>query len=165
MDAQIEIGIAKPIDMDVKTYHDQAWNVLQYLHDHDPKPWPTAIPTDPNDALWSFCFDGEPLFINISSPAHALRSSRNLGDGLALVIQPRVNFDHVAGLQSPGGEEIRQRIRQRMHAYDGQPHPTDLGTYGQSDNIEWKQYALNETNTPTQNTCPLKIQDNSPTKP
>lgn len=145
---------AKTLEAD----HREAWSILQSLHDHDASPWPEEIPTAPEEPLWSFCFAGVALFVNISSPGHAQRRSRNLGDALTLVIQPRANFDLVAGLDTPGGRAVRQLIRDRMKQYDGVDSPKQLGTYGLAENREWRQYALkdgiDEGEPPR---CPLRI--------
>lgn len=139
------------------SYHKQAWAFLQWLNDHDEKAWPADIPTDPNDPLWSFCFAGVPLFVNVSAPAHAVRRSRNLCSALTLVIQPRANFDLVAGHDHPKGELVREQIRRRMDAFDLIDSPEELGTYGKSENREWHQYVLKESNEPRQDKCPLNI--------
>ncbi len=109
-------------------YHRQAWGVLQDWIDHDPQPWPTSIPADPDHPLWSICFRGVPLFVNVSCPAHVRRRSRNVGPSLSLILQPRAGFDLVAGA-TPRGDAIRAKIRQLMEVYDGMPAPDDLGTY------------------------------------
>ena len=40
-------------------YHEALWHVLQFLHVHDPEPWPEDIPTEPDDPYWEFCFADE----------------------------------------------------------------------------------------------------------
>jgi FPC/CPF motif-containing protein YcgG len=142
--------------LSVEEYHRQAWSVMQDWIDHDPMPWPASIPTDAEDPLWSLCFRGVPVFVNVSCPAHVLRRSRNVGPSLALVTQPRAGFDLVAG---PGtrGDAIREAIRRLMNAYDDIPAPDDLGTYTRTDNREWLQYVLREDNHPRTDRCPLRI--------
>ena len=41
---------------DIAHYRNYFWNVLQYLHDHDPKEWPQEKPKDPEHHLWDFHF-------------------------------------------------------------------------------------------------------------
>src|SRR5690606_17425453 len=64
----------------VERYDTFGWSILQRLHEADPSPWPTEVGVDPNSASWSMCFDGMPLFFNMSHPAHLKRRSRNLGE-------------------------------------------------------------------------------------
>jgi FPC/CPF motif-containing protein YcgG len=137
-------------------YHRQAWGVLQYLHHNDPHPWPPDLTTDPDDPLWSFCFAGVPLFINVSCPAHRRRQSRNLGPSLVLVLQPRHGFDGVGGAHVKG-DEVRKKIRALIEQFDGQPAAPELGTYSRTENREWWQYALLEGNGPRTDRCPLRI--------
>jgi FPC/CPF motif-containing protein YcgG len=144
----------------LEAYHRQAWDVLQYLHDNDPHPWPADIPTDPDDPLFSFCFAGVPLFINVSCPAHRRRRSRNLGPSLVLVLQPRHGFDGVGGAHVKG-DEVRKKVRALIEQFDGQPAAPELGTYSRGDNREWWQYALPEDNRPRTDRCPLRIDGNA----
>jgi FPC/CPF motif-containing protein YcgG len=142
--------------LSLDAYHAQAWDFLQYLHDNDPGPWPTGIPRDPDDPLWSFCFAGVPLFINMSCPAHRKRRSRNLGPSMVLVIQPREGFDQVGGAHIKG-DEVREKIRCLIEKYDGQKAAPELGTFSRPDNREWWQYLLFEENGPRLDRCPLRI--------
>ncbi len=137
------------------TYHEQAWEILGYLHHHDPKAWPRDIPTEIDDPDWSFCFDGVPMFVNISCPAHTSRRSRNLGESLTLVMQPRAAFDEIAG-NTPAGHQVRRRIRARIQKYDLIGPSPALGAYGDRKNREWAQYGLEEQNTEIPTTCPYK---------
>lgn len=121
-------------------YRDQLEQVLQFLHEHDPNPWPLDIPQDPDDPLWSFCFAGVPLFVNASTPANLDRRSRNLGDSLTLVIQPREVFDRFTS-------EVRTSIRRRVSVFDRIPVSPHLGEYGDKDARECWQYILSDSNT------------------
>ena len=132
----------------VDHYVHHAWNFIQYLHDHDPEPWPAGVPTDPQNMDWSFCFGGIQLFVNVSTPAHSTRKSRNLGTALVLVIQPRDGFDTIRG-------KVRGHIRQRIQAFDGIPASRYLGTYGKGDSLEWEQYHLPDNDSPTLGKCPF----------
>ena len=149
----------------LETYHSQAWNVLQYLHDHDPLAWPVDVPIDPDDPLFSFCFAGVPLFINVSCPAHVKRRSRNLGPSLTLVLQPREGFDGVGG-SHPKGDDVRKKIRLMIEKFDGQSAAPELGTYSRPENREWMQYVILEENGLRDDRCPLRIssrQNHGPT--
>lgn len=145
----------EPPEITLERYHEQAWGMLQYLHEHDPEPWPTDTPADPSHYLWSFCFCGEQLFVNMSAPAHRRKRSRNLGSSLTLVVNPRRNFDVVAG-RSLKGTKVRETIRGRIAIFDGERHSDHLGTYGDPDNFEWKQYGIDEADQ-VPSKCPLSI--------
>ncbi len=153
------VVLVKPEDRTrtVGEYHAQAWDLLQRLHDVDEAEWPEDVPGDPHDLRWAYCLHGVPLFINVSTPAHVLRRSRNLGPSLALVINPRAAFDVVPGTDSHG-LQMRAIIRARTAAFDGQPVPDGVGVYGDEASREWLQYCLPEENTPRHEArCPLTI--------
>lgn len=141
--------------LSAEAYHQRAWMIMQDWMDHDPSPWPNHIPLEPTSPFWSLCFRGVPLFVNVSSPAHKRRKSRNIGRSLALITQPRAGFDRVAG-NTDKGNKIRHLIRELMHEYDGMSAPHELGTYHRGD-LEWWQYTLQETNDKRRDSCPLKI--------
>lgn len=151
------VGFSKAaIEADsVEAYHAFGWRVLQALHDVDPAPWPDDVGQDPDAADWSMCFDGMPLFCNMSNPAHRLRKSRNLGEHFLLVINPRERFDAFAG-DTPGGRKVRANIRQRIERYDGQPHAPQLGFYGAGAS-EWWQYGLLDENRERFDQCPFLV--------
>ncbi|EFE9533697.1 YqcI/YcgG family protein [Escherichia coli] len=134
-----------------------AWRILQKIHDSDIAEWPEHIPLNPDSNEWSFCFNGVELFVNISCPNHTKIKSRNLGNNIVFVINPRTHFDIVANLNDPKGIKIRETIRGRSTKYNEGITPIELGFYGSEDNREWKQYALHEPGTPIVENCPLKI--------
>ncbi|WP_327070981.1 YqcI/YcgG family protein [Kitasatospora sp. NBC_01250] len=137
----------------VEEYHAFGWRVLQELHEIDPAPWPAEVGTDPHSDSWSMCFNGMPLFCNMSSPAHQVRRSRNLGDHFILVINPRERFDIFAG-DTPSGRKVRSNIRRRIARYDGAAHSWQLGSYG-AGGVEWLQYGLIEENAERTDKCPF----------
>ncbi|MCQ0024275.1 YqcI/YcgG family protein [Streptomyces somaliensis DSM 40738] len=137
----------------VEEYHAFGWKILQELHGIDPAPWPEEVGRDPGSESWSMCFDGMPLFCNMSCPAHRVRRSRNLGENFALVINPRERFDVFAG-DTPSGRKVRANIRDRIHRYDGVPHSPQLGSYG-TGALEWLQYGLAEENAERTGECPF----------
>jgi FPC/CPF motif-containing protein YcgG len=146
----------EPVPLTVEAYHQQAWMIMQDWINNDPEPWPDDIPRDPHQPMWSLCFRGVPLFVNVSCPTHVARNSRNLGPSLVLVTQPRAGFDRVAGNTSEGAK-VRQRIRDLVDKYDAPlPWPRELGTYHKGE-LEWPQYAIKDDNKPRTDRCPLVI--------
>ncbi|MCG8293128.1 MULTISPECIES: YqcI/YcgG family protein [Pseudomonas] len=138
-----------------------AWDVLRQVHARDPQPWPEAVPQDPHDAHWSFCFAGMPLFINMSFPGHQQMKSRNLGKHIAFVINARESFDEVASASTESGQRIRARIRDRVRHYNDGVMPETLGFFGHGDNFEWKQYQLQEPGSLNPARCPFHAQATS----
>ncbi|QCI12007.1 YqcI/YcgG family protein [Pseudomonas putida] len=132
-----------------------AWKVLRGVHARDPQPWPQAMPTDPEDSDWSFCYAGMPLFINMNFPGHQQMKSRNLGPHITFVINPRENFDEVANAATESGKRIRARIRDRVRHYNDGVVPDTLGAFGEEGNYEWKQYQLQEQGSLNPSRCPF----------
>ncbi|QIN84428.1 cupin domain-containing protein [Rubrobacter tropicus] len=135
-------------------YEERFWYVLRFLHGLDESPWPEDRPYDPVDPKWEFCFAGEPMFVFASAPAYRLRDSRNMGDSLVLLFQPRRVFDGIEG-GTPAGTRAREIIRARMEAWEGMEAHPDMGSYGDPSSHEWKQYFLPDDNTPVTGRCPF----------
>lgn len=146
--------------IDAKKLEDQqkqAWEIIQSIHYSDPMPWPTDIPLDPNDSNWCFCFNGVQLFINVSLPGYTELKTRNLGNSICFVINPREVFDLVAPSNSAQGKKVRQAIRAKIPVYNNtETYPKELGFFSEKNNKEWKQYILPQSNQRVTN-CPLKI--------
>jgi FPC/CPF motif-containing protein YcgG len=140
---------------ELAAHHQAVWDLLQFLHEADSSPWAPGVATDPDHPLWSFCLGGAPLFVNISSPAHQQRQSRNLGSALTLVIQLRESFDLVAP-DTPTGRRVRRMIRERVEAFDQVPTYAELGYYQDPRNREWKQYGIPDGHEPQMTRCPFK---------
>jgi FPC/CPF motif-containing protein YcgG len=128
------------------------WQVLQYLHDHDPN---SATERTPDDLLWEFSFERSEMFVVGTSPTYQQRRSRNLGLGIVLIFQPRSLFIDPTTSQ-PIAATVRKSIHQRMLTYDGMSVHPDIGFYGEPRNREWKQYALPDDNTPETGSCPFQ---------
>ncbi|MEU4555248.1 YqcI/YcgG family protein [Micromonospora violae] len=137
----------------VEGYHAFGWRILNHLHDLDPAPWPEEVPAEPDSPGWSMCFNGMPLFCNMSTPAYRKRRSRNLGGHFVIVINPRARFDVFAG-DTPSGRKVRANIRDRIDRYDGTPHSPHLSSYG-SGALEWLQYSLAEDADVRADRCPF----------
>lgn len=102
----------------VEYYGECAFAFLNELHQRDRAPWPAEIPTDPQEPGWCYCLGGRSFFVNICTPAHRDRRSRNLGPGLMMILNPDSTFQKLWGLK---GEEPRHKIYQRGEKYDRIP--------------------------------------------
>ncbi len=129
-------------------YENYFWNILKYLHENDEKEWNANIPTDPDDPLWEFCFDGEPIFVSANMPAYKHRITRNMGKSLILIFQPRRIFADI----TPKAIDL---IRSKVESIENLPIHPDLGRYGDESNREWKQYIITDDNNPRKGVCPF----------
>lgn len=135
-------------------YRQYFWNILQYLHDHDPQPWPAGVPQDPEHYLWDFSFAGEPFFVFGNCPAYKQRRTRNLGRSLVLGFQPRMIFEGLEGTQK-GGIMSREKVRERVQKWDQLPKHPDISHYGDPSHNEWKQYFIGDDIEPIKGKCPF----------
>jgi FPC/CPF motif-containing protein YcgG len=140
-------------EMTEREWNERFWGVLQFLHDHDPEPWPYHIPADPADEHFEFCFGGEPIFPTARAPFYERRRSRYNPHGLELTAQPRKIFAGITG-DTAAGKQARAVIRKRLEAYDDVPPHADLGDWGEA--LEWKQYLLPEGEG-SHESCPLEV--------
>lgn len=136
--------------------HELGWRALNWVHRRDPKAWPAQVPAEPDNAEWTFCFNDVSLFVNMSSSNHKILQSRNLGDYLTFIINPRENFDAVASSETKSGRKVREQIRNRVAHYNNGYVPSELGFFGDQDNLEWKQYQLAEEGLEQPKSCPFK---------
>ena len=126
-------------------YEDRFWAVLNYLHAHDPSPWPADLPRNPDDPRWEFAFAGQPIFVVCNAPAYRQRRSRRSSE-LMITFQPRSVFEGLEA-ETVRGQAARRTIRKRLARYDAPLLPSpDLGGYGDAGNREWKQYFLRDSN-------------------
>ncbi|HBM45205.1 MAG TPA: YqcI/YcgG family protein [Halomonas sp.] len=137
----------------VEEYHQFGWQVLQEIHELDMEDWPEDINTKPEAPGWSMCFHGMPIFCNMSNPEHYHRRSRNLGRHFVIVINPRERFDEFAG-NTPAGQKMRNKIRNRISLYDDISHAPQLASY-HSGGLECLQYGLPDENIECQGQCPF----------
>lgn len=143
------------MDTDTLEGHQRfGWDVLQKLHEENHAKWPEDIAQLPEQQTWSMCFAGMPIFCNMSSPWHSKRRSRNLGRHFKMVINPRERFDIFAG-ETPAGRKARSNVRDRVEKYDSMSHAPQLASY-QAGGLEWRQYALPDTNQNTTSACPFR---------
>lgn len=132
-----------------------AWEILAMLTSIDQIHGAPPVNPDVIDTPdWSFSIGGVEAFVNVSSPSYAKRKSRNLGNFLTFVINPRERFDQIAG-DNIQGRKARSLIRRRIEKYDNRTHSPELGFYG-SGSHEWKQYALLDSQDIRDDECPYK---------
>jgi len=143
-----------PSQSSLESLFSDGWSLLQWLHEHDPSPWPKHVPHDPNDARWSFCFGAVPLFVTFKTPVHDRRRSRHLSRGALVLFQAREGFDTLAG-DTPRGRRARRIIREKLAAYDDVPVSPALGHYGTLGNREWMQYFASDDTEPMASQCPF----------
>jgi FPC/CPF motif-containing protein YcgG len=136
-------------------WNENFWNVLQYLHDHDPEPWPADIPTDPDHHQWEFCFGGEPIFPTARAPFYERRRSRYTPHGLEITVQPREVFSGVTG-DTVAGKHAREFIDERLHEYDDVAPHAAIGDWEDEASHEWDQYMLPEGEA-SHETCPIEL--------
>lgn len=137
-------------------YKERLWDILQYLHEHDPSPWPENQPKDPQEPFWNFCFHNEPLFLFANSPAFKNRRSRNLGNSLVIMIQSTEVFNGIEP-GTPTGTQVRSKIRERIIKFDGfKPHP-DLGNVRGVVKNPWKLYFLSDDLERDRGQCPFHM--------
>ncbi len=139
-------------------YHESLWHILQFLHVHDPEPWPEDIPTDPDNRYWEFSFGGEPMFPTCRAPFYERRKSRYCPIGLEITFQPRALFEtmNVTG-DTAAGQHAREVIQDRLGGYDGVCPHADLGDWGVEGDREWPQYMLSEDDEQAPSKCPITI--------
>ena len=142
-------------------YHERLWHLLQFLHVHDPEPWPDEVPTDPDDPYWEFCFGGEPLFPTCRAPFYDDRKSRYCPVGLEITFQPRTLFDGLTA-DDEAGQRARDVIQGRMEEYDGVCPHADLGDWGVEGDREWKQYLFREDPDDSPDECPIVVTRDHP---
>lgn len=126
--------------------------LMNYLLTQDPEGWPENATTNPNSPHWDFWYGGIDFFINVSTPNHHKRKSRNLGKAYTLVVQSRTSFDIVE--ERVGSS--RKIIRKRIDRYDDCLHSPALGEHGEHSEID--QFFLGDSNDMQISRCPLTTQ-------
>jgi hypothetical protein len=139
-------------------YHEALWHLLQFLHVHDPEPWPADVPTDPDDPYWEFSFAGESMFPTCRAPFYDERRSRYCPVGLEITFQPRGLFEGLGvTADTDAGRNARELIQERLVEYDGVCPHADLGDYGVEGDREWPQYMFSADPEQAPRECPIRI--------
>ncbi|WP_138005448.1 YqcI/YcgG family protein [Halalkalirubrum salinum] len=151
------VAFFRPPDRELSeaAYHERLWNVLQFLHVHDPEPWPEDIPTDPDTPRWEFCFGGEAMFPTSRAPFYDDRMSRYCPIGLEITFQPRAVFEGITA-DTVAGQRARKVIQDRLEDYDGVCPHANIGDWGVEGDREWHQYLLPSDDEQAPETCPME---------
>jgi hypothetical protein len=150
-------------DLSEADYHEHLWHILQFLHVHDPEPWPEEIPTDPDDPYWEFSFAGEPIFPTCRAPFYETRKSRYCPIGLEITFQPRELFETLdVTADTEKGQHAREVIQDRIEDYDGVCPHADIGDWGVDGDREWPQYMLSEDDNQAPSECPIAVSRDHP---
>lgn len=131
------------------------WSTLTMLQEADADATWEEREADPDEPLWEFTFSGVQMFVVGISPSYRNRRSRNLGDCMIMLFQPRDVFD-VSDSGPDAGSRARALIRKRLRLWDGIGHHVALGVYGDADNREWAQYFLPDDNHSPVGVCPMR---------
>jgi len=150
-------------DFSEADYHEHLWHILQFLHVHDPEPWPEEIPTAPDDPYWEFSFAGEPIFPTCRAPFYETRKSRYCPIGLEITFQPRALFETLdVTADTEKGQHARDVIQNRIEDYDGVCPHADIGDWGVDGDREWPQYMLSEDDDQAPSECPIAVSREHP---
>ena len=142
------------IEGSLEDYRKEFWDILQYLHEVDEIEWPADSPRDPKHYLWDFRFQGEPIFAFGNAPAYKQRKTRDLGNAMVLGFQPRKIFKGLTGTEK-GGIMSREKVRERVEAWDHLPKHPDISHFGDPTHNEWKQFFIGDDSEPIVVKCPF----------
>lgn len=140
-------------------YREFFWNMLQYLHNQDSVAWPEEAPKEPEHFLWDYHYGGEPIFAFGNAPAYKQRKTRDLGNSMIIGFQPRKIFKGLEGTEK-GGIMSREKVRQRVEAWDRLPTHPDISHYGDENHNEWKQFFIGDDAEPIKGQCPFHHKGN-----
>ncbi|KAK5946821.1 hypothetical protein PMZ80_000965 [Knufia obscura] len=128
----------------VEEYNDSFWDMLRGLRITDPKPWPKDVPESVDSEKWTFCYNGEPVFPVMLTPAHMQRWSRHMSVPI-IALQPKWVLDKL--LSTPEKREAATgKVRKLLKEYDQIDISPDLTSYGQPGTSEARQLCLLDEN-------------------
>lgn len=149
--------IAAPSEKErsVKEYNDTFWEMLRGLRIADTQPWPAGVPGLVESEKWTFCFNGEPVFPVMLTPAHTQRWSRHMSVPL-IALQPKWVLDEL--LSTPEKRQVAMgKVRKLLKEFDQIDISPDLTSYGQAGTSEARQLCLLDKNETS--TCPYNDLD------
>lgn len=118
--------------------------MLRMLRVTDPKPWPHDVPESVDSEKWTFCYNGEPVFPVMLTPAHMQRWSRHMSVPI-IALQPKWVLDKL--LSTPEKREAATgKVRKLLKEYDQIDISPDLTSYGQPGTSEARQLCLLDEN-------------------
>ncbi|KAG5753348.1 hypothetical protein H9Q70_004017 [Fusarium xylarioides] len=146
------IGAPSEKQCTVEEHNRTFWDMLRGLRICDPRPWPEDIPQDTEDARWTFCFNGKPVFPVMLTPAHQKRWSRHMSVPV-IALQPKWVLDNLLG--TPEKRKAAQnKVRNLLQKYDTIGVSPDLTAYGAAGTSEARQLCLQDKNESVQ--CPYR---------
>ncbi|KAH7148028.1 YqcI/YcgG family-domain-containing protein [Fusarium sp. MPI-SDFR-AT-0072] len=146
------IGAPSEKQRTVEEHNRTFWDMLRGLRICDPRAWPEEIPQDTEDAKWTFCFNGEPVFPVMLTPAHQKRWSRHMSVPV-IALQPKWVLDNLLG--TPEKRKAAQsKVRNLLQKYDTIGVSPDLTAYGAVGTSEARQLCLQDKNESVQ--CPYR---------
>lgn len=138
--------IAAPSDKNksVEEYNNTFWEMLRGLRIVDSEPWPQDVPESVESEKWTFCFNGEPVFPVMLTPAHAQRWSRHMSVPL-IALQPKWVLDQL--LSTPDKRQAATgKVRRLLKDFDQIDISPDLTSYGEEGTSEARQLCLLDKN-------------------
>ena len=128
----------------VEEYNDSFWHMLRMLRITDPKPWPKDVPESVDSEKWTFCYDDQPIFPVMLTPAHTRRWSRHMSVPI-IALQPKWVLDRLLGTPEKREAAIG-KVRKLLKDYDQIDISPDLTSYGQPGTSEARQLCLLDKN-------------------
>lgn len=129
----------------IEAYRSQFWDLLDDLERLDETARPEGVDKRLDTPSWEFCFEGEPIFVVCNTPAHVLRQSRR-STSFMITFQPRWVFEGITDSKEPAMTRALASVRERLQNFDAVPVSSTLGAYGASENREYQQYFIDDTN-------------------
>lgn len=138
--------VAAPSDKEISVegYNQTFWDMLRGLRIIDSQPWPEDVPEIVDNEKWTFCFDGQPIFPVMLTPAHSRRWSRHVSVPI-IALQPKWVLD--ALLSTPEKRiAATEKVRKLLRAFDQIDISPDLTSYGEKGTSEARQLCLLDQN-------------------
>ena len=138
------IGAPSEEEKSVEAYNNTFWDMLRGLRMTDPKPWPADVPQSVESTKWTFCYNGEPVFPILLTPAHTQRWSRHMSVPI-IALQPKWVLDDLLSTPEKRGEAT-DKVRKLLKQFDQVDISPDLTSYGHPGTSEARQLCLLDEN-------------------